>query len=173
MEDLHERWPHRWITSKAKAINSKIHRIGVVADEDIKEEEVIAVLGGIIIPTKEINEYWEKVGHIGIQINEDFFIVPSTRDEAKKKGIFNHSCLPNCGFRDTITLVAIRDIKKGEEILFDYAFCETMNNGFECECGSENCRKVIRGSDWEIKEIQKKFGKYFSPYLKLKFEEDL
>ncbi|MBT4376833.1 SET domain-containing protein-lysine N-methyltransferase [archaeon] len=169
MEDLHEQWPHRWVTSKAKAIHSKIHGIGVEAKEDIKKGENIVVFGGIVIPTTEIREYWNKVGHIGIQISDDFFIVPSTREEIDRGGVFNHSCSPNCGFNNTFTLIAILDIDAGEELTFDYAFCETTNDEFECKCDSDNCRKIIKESDWEIKNIQEKFGRYFSPYLKSKF----
>lgn len=64
------------------------------------------------------------MGHVGIQIDENFFICPTSREELKKTGVFNHSCEPNAGFRSSIVLEAIRDIKAGEEITFDYAFCE-------------------------------------------------
>jgi len=169
MEDLHKRWPHRWITPKGEAFKSKIHDIGVKAIENIKKGENIAVFGGIVVPVKEIKEYWEKIGHIGIQISEDFFIVPSTREEVERGGVFNHSCGPNCGFSNTFTLIAIKDIKIGEELVFDYAFNENVVEPFECNCKSENCRKIIKPTDWKIKEIQDKYREYFTPYVKSKF----
>jgi len=87
-------------------------------------------------------EYWKVLGHIGIQISDDFFIVPSTREEVDKGGIFNHSCNPNCGFTNTFTLIAIKDIQPGEELCFDYAFNENVIEPFECNCGSKNCREI-------------------------------
>lgn len=166
MEDLHKRWPHRWITPKAEAFKSEIHGTGVIAKENISKGENIAVFGGIVVPTKEIREYWNKIGHIGIQISDDFFIVPSTREEVDVGGVFNHSCNPNCGFSNTFTLIAMRGIKEGEELTFDYAFNENYCDDFNCSCDSENCRKIIRGDDWKIKEIQEKYLNYFSPYVK-------
>ena len=170
MEDLHNKWAHRWITPKAKAINSKIHGTGVEAIEDIKKGENIVVFGGIVVPTIEIKEYWSKIGHIGIQISDDFFIVPSTREEVDIGGVFNHSCSPNCGFNNTFTLIAMNDIKSGKELVFDYAFCETTNHEFECKCGSKNCRKIIKPTDWKLEEIQNNYLEYFSPYLKEKIK---
>jgi uncharacterized protein len=165
MEDLHETWPHRWITPKAESKESRMHGFGVFAKELIKKSENVGVFGGLVVPTNQVREYWEKVAHIGIQISDDFFIVPSTREEVEKGGVFNHACEPNCGFINTFTLIAIKEIEAGEELVFDYAFCETFMDNFECSCGSSDCRKTITGNDWKIKEIQDKYKKFFSPYL--------
>lgn len=170
MEDLHNIWAHRWINPKARLHKSKVQGLGVVAVEDISKGEKVGVLGGIVVPSSEIDEYWEKIGHIGIQIDDEFFIVPSNRKELEKTGIFNHSCKPNCGFSNQIILVAIKEIKKGEELVFDYAFNETLMEEFKCNCGSKECRKIIKPTDWKNKEIQEKYGKYFSPYLKEKIK---
>lgn len=124
------------------------------------------MLGGIIVPSSDMKDYWNRIGHIGIQIDNDFFIVPSSREELRKTGVFNHSCNPNCGFNGSIKLVSLRNIKKGEELTFDYAFCESLIREFKCNCGSKNCRKVIRSTDWKLKDLQEKYINYFSPYLK-------
>lgn len=168
MQDLHEKWPHRWLSPKAKSFNSEIEGLGVIAVSDIMKGEPVGVLGGVIVPKDEVEDYWKKMTHVGIQIDEDFFIVPTSRKELEEKGVFNHSCAPNCGFRSSITLVAMRDIQKGEELTFDYAFCESMKEGFKCNCKSENCRKKIKSDDWKKKEVQEKYGEYYSPYLKNK-----
>lgn len=165
MKDLHEIWPHRWVTEKAKAENSKIHGLGVVSMKKISKGEDVALLGGIIIPKSEIREYWEKIGHVGIQIDDNFFICPTTRTELNKKGVFNHSCDPNLGFDGSIKFIAIKDIPSREELVFDYGFNETFFDEFKCNCGAKNCRKTIKPTDWKNKDLQKKYGKYFSPYL--------
>ncbi|MBT3814442.1 SET domain-containing protein-lysine N-methyltransferase [Candidatus Woesearchaeota archaeon] len=166
MEDLHDTWPHRWLTPKAEPRNSSIHRYGIFAKEEIKKGEPINAFGGITVPKGEIKEYRKIISHAGIQVSDDFFIVPSSHEEIKEQGIFNHSCEPNVGFNSSITMVAMRDIKAGKELATDYAFMESYFESFECSCGSSNCRKTITGNDWKIKEIQEKYKEFFSPYLR-------
>ena len=135
------------------------------AIEPISKDEVVAVYGGIIVPKKDIEIYREKIGAIrGIQISEDFFICPTEQ----KRGLFNHSCKPNLGYTNTIIIVAIEDIPIGKELVLDYGMSETNFKPYTCNCGSQNCRKTIKPDDWKSKEIQKKYKKYFSPYLKSK-----
>jgi hypothetical protein len=110
------------------------------------------------------------MGHIGLQIHDDFFLVPANRKEVEEYGAPNHSCDPNIGFQGFPNIYfAIKDIKAGEEILLDYAFMESFFEPFKCKCGAPNCRKLITPDDWKIKELQEKYGEYFSPYLKEKF----
>lgn len=169
MKDLHKRWQHRWVTPKAKATKSAIDKLGVIAIKNISKEESVAVLGGVIVPKNELEEYHKSMGDVGIQVNDDFFIVPTTRNELEETGVFNHSCEPNIGLIDSITFVAIKNIKKGEELVLDYAFCESFCQAFKCGCGSPQCRKIVTPNDWKIPQLQKKYRKYFSPYLKEKF----
>jgi hypothetical protein len=171
IKDPHSKWSHRWLNKKAVARSSKIEGTGVFSNNKITFREPVGVLGGVIVHKNEIKEYWEIMGHVGIQIDDDFFIVPTTREELEMYGVFNHSCEPNCGFSNSITLVALRDIEVGEELVFDYAFCEIYQKGFDCKCGTNNCRKRITANDWKLAKIQKKHIKYFSPYLRDKISE--
>lgn len=118
--------------------------------------------------SNKIKEYWNKEGDVGIQVDDNFFIVPSSRDELEREGVINHSCNPNVGFKDQIELIAMRDIKVGEEICFDYAMSESLTEPLECKCGSADCRRVITKDDWQNKTLQKKYQGYFSPYLRAK-----
>jgi len=171
MEDLHKLWKHRWLTPKAKVSKSTIFAFGIFAVSDIANGEIIRITGGIIVPKNDIEKYHEKMDgvEVEIQIDNDFFLAPSKKDEAKETGLFNHSCGPNVGFLDTIKVIAIRDIKSGEELTMDYAFFGGAFKTFKCKCASVNCRKVITPDDWKNPELQKKYGEYFSPYLKKKF----
>lgn len=168
--DLHSRWTHRWRNPKTDSFESPIHGLGVVANADIKKGEVIMVFGGIVVQRSEIKEYRKECGHAGIQLSEDFFLVPASRDELKVQGIINHSCEPNVGFRSQVELAAIRDIKASEEIFLDYAFMETDFDSFDCGCGNSTCRGQVTPDDWKIKDLQERLGDYFSPYLKQKFQ---
>lgn len=167
--DLHNKWPHRWLTPKAKPGDSSIHRYGIFAIEDLKQGEPINVFGGIAVPRSQIKEYRAIISHAGVQVSDDFFIVPSSNEEIKEQGIFNHSCEPNVGFNSSVTMVAIRDIQSGEELVMNYAFMETDFDAFECKCGTTSCRKTIDSSTWKDAEFQSKYGKYYSPYLRDKF----
>lgn len=167
--DLHERWPHRWLTPKAKPDDSPIHRYGIFAIETIKQGEPINVFGGIAVPRFEIYEYRKLVSHAGIQVSDDFFLVPASNEEIKKQGIFNHSCEPNVGFNSSVTMVAIRDVKAGEELVMNYAFMEIDFESFKCNCGADSCRKIIDSNTWRDLDFQKQYGQYYSPYLKEKF----
>ena len=168
MEDLHNKWPHRWLNHKAEVRPSKIEGTGVFAKEKILKDEPCGVLGGVIVHRNDIKEYRSLMTQVGIQIDSDFFIVPTTREELEKQGVFNHSCEPNAGFSNSITFIAMRDIEPGEELVFDYAFCETAYDGFECHCNTRTCRHKITSEDWKLRDIQEKYSEYFSPYLRSK-----
>ncbi|KAF3337736.1 histone-lysine N-methyltransferase ASHH2-like isoform X2 [Carex littledalei] len=65
----------------------------------------------------------------------------------------NHSCDPNCRTEKWIVngevcigLFAIREIKKEEELTFDYNYVRVVGAAAKkCYCGSENCRGYIGG----------------------------
>lgn len=58
----------------------------------------------------------------------------------------NHSCNANTGYNG-LNIAALKDIVKGEELTLDYAtFLDENSASFQCNCGAENCRKVVYGS---------------------------
>lgn len=97
----------------------------------------------------------------------------------------NHSCDPNC-YTKYYTLkkkdiVAMRDIKKGEEITVDYSTgapygCDSNEaekgwRNMNCECGSKNCRKIITSNFFKLpKYLQKKYYKNLPPSVKRKYK---
>ncbi len=52
----------------------------------------------------------------------------------------NHSCEPNTKVKNKSD-VAIRNIKKGEEITSTYS--KQLTGAMECRCGSKECKKII------------------------------
>ena len=75
--------------------------------------------------------------------------------------LINHSCSNNCDYNGTglkLWVIAIKDIKKGEELTCDYGFGYDENyKQFRCKCGSQNCcGYIVRAeSRWRI---NKKFS---------------
>lgn len=74
----------------------------------------------------------------------------------------NHACEPNCEVQkwsvnglQRIALFAIRDIKPGEELTYDYNF--SLFNPHQsqvCKCESKNCRGVIGGKSQRARTIE-------------------
>ena len=71
--------------------------------------------------------------------------------------LINHSCDPNCevfGKGLKIWIYAMRDIKVGEELSYDYGFSFDKDfKNYPCKCKSKNCVGYIvrEGSRWRIK----------------------
>ncbi|HEY4509359.1 MAG TPA: SET domain-containing protein [Candidatus Paceibacterota bacterium] len=95
------------------------------------------------------------------------FEVPPDLNYISNAWYMNHSCEPNVGFNDGYDFIAIKNIKKGEELFWDYGYDEN-NSRFKmkCVCGSNNCRQIITGNDWMMLMKDKNKFKYFSPKLK-------
>ena len=67
---------------------------------------------------------------------------------------FNHSCGPNCEAQENqkgtkVYIVALRDIKKGEELTYDYGLVldgritKKRRNEYKCLCGTPECRGTM------------------------------
>lgn len=80
----------------------------------------------------------------------------------------NHSCEPNVGMKGEDKFIAMRDIEREEELTIDYSMIDDNDMKMECTCRSFNCRKVITGKDWMLKELQEKYKEYFSSFIKKK-----
>lgn len=131
----------------------------------ILKDTVIVVRGGVIYKGADREVVSHELQSYMIQIDSDFFMGPESIDTVADAEFVNHSCEPNVGFRGEVTLVAMRDIAIGEELTVDYAMSETSLQPFNCECGTESCRSVVRQTDYLLPELQKKYDGYFSPYL--------
>jgi hypothetical protein len=79
----------------------------------------------------------------------------------------NHCCQPNVGFNAADDFVAMRAIKRGEELCWDYAYAES-NPKFrmKCHCGAVGCRGVVTGKDWRRLMADTSKLRYFSPDLR-------
>jgi len=152
---------------KTEVRESPIHGRGLFAKEKIDQGEVVLVKGGHIVDRETLRrEVTPKLGPVEIQIDDNFFIVPVTADEREASMLYsNHSCDANLGMRGEITFVAMRDIKRGEELTHDWAMTDNDDYSIECKCGAPNCRKAVTGKDWQRRELQKKYAGYFSAYL--------
>ncbi len=134
----------------AQKLSEKFQGDGLFADQDYPIGEVVLdwSTGGKVVHEKEFYEDWLYYDN-AIQISEKEWIFhPITR-------YINHSCEPNCRVEDK-NFVAIKPIRKGDEVIMDYSATENSKwiGRFECLCGNQNCRKLIK-SFWMLNEEDK------------------
>lgn len=99
-----------------------------------------------------------------IQIAENHW-----KDSVSVARYVNHSCRPNAGIGGISTLVTLTSIQKGEEITFDYDMTEDSDWRMICNCGSENCRSVIRGFRHLPAGTVRRYGQWLSDWLIQKY----
>jgi SET domain-containing protein len=163
--------PLSFLSPKTLVRESSIHGRGLFAAAQIARGEVVAVKGGHIISGAMLLELRPLIGTAEIQIGDDLFICPVTREEREGSMIFsNHSCEPNIGVRGQIMFVAMRDIAAGEELTHDWAMTDNDESTTACRCGAARCRGTITGQDWRKLELQERYRGYFSDYLARKIE---
>lgn len=143
---------------------------GVFAIEPVPGGEFLILWGGKIIDYAHLRSLPEAIQRHSLQVDEDLYQVPLSAPGPAD--YVNHSCNPNAGFRGQIALVALRDIKEGEEICIDYAMCDgSPYDQFDCQCGEPNCRGRVTGEDWSRPELMARYKGYFSPYLQLRIDQ--
>jgi uncharacterized protein len=140
----------------------------IFAINPIKKGELIAVFGGVVYEWETFIHLPERERMLCLQVEDRHFLVPRPIGEGD---YVNHSCNPNAGLSGQIGLVAMRDIKIGEEVCFDYAMCDTMPyDEFECLCGAPTCRGSVGGNDWQRPELQKRYAGFFSPHVQRRID---
>lgn len=161
--------PSSYLSSKLEG-RLKADKSGnsIFAIEPIKKGELIAVFGGVVYEWEDFIHLPEREKMLCIQVEDRHFLVPRPIGEGD---YVNHSCNPNAGLSGQIGLVAMRDIKIGEEVCFDYAMSDTMAyDEFECLCNAPNCRGRVSGNDWQIPELQKRYAGFFAPHVQRKID---
>tara|TARA_Y100000590_G_scaffold190922_1_gene217284 strand:- start:827 stop:1300 length:474 start_codon:yes stop_codon:yes gene_type:complete len=149
-----------------KVKKSNIDKRGLYASKNIKAGEKIIEYKGKLISKKESqqNSKFDNSKDIYLfNINEKWDLDGAWSFNAAR--LINHSCNPNCeveGKGVRLWIVALKNIRKGKELSYDYGFsyCKEDLNNFICNCGEKNCCGYIvrEESRWRI---NKKFKKGF------------
>lgn len=155
---------HSYLNPKCEVREHPNGGCGVFACETILKGELVSLWGGTILRKEQLDPAMPRFNQRVLQVDEDLYLL--TVEEKEPNDCFNHSCDPNLGFFGQVGLIAMRDIKAGEELTFDYAMSDgSPYDEFECRCGAPNCRGRVTGNDWRLPELWKKYDGYFSPYL--------
>ncbi len=148
------------VNEYCEARPSRIHNMGLFARKDIPEGAKVIEYVGEKITKKESNrrglELEEKAKKSGggavyiFELNKRHDIDGSV--DYNYARFANHSCDPNCEtdcIRGRIWITALREIKKGEEITYDYGYdlCHFLDH--PCRCGAGNCPGyIVRQDQW-------------------------
>jgi uncharacterized protein len=135
---------------------SKIQGRGVYASRDIAEGDRIIEYTGRLITNEEADAQCDDEGmrrhHTFLFGVDDAFTVDGANGGNEARFI-NHSCEPNCesvieGRR--VFIDALRDIRAGEEIAYDYWYTtdrgyslEDLRRIYPCRCGAATCRGTL------------------------------
>jgi SET domain-containing protein len=119
---------------------SAIHGTGVFARADISAEaRVIEYIGERISKDESLRR--RQVDNFFIFIVTDEFDIDGVVDWNPARFI-NHSCEPNCEARqedERIWIIALRDIRSGEELTFNYGYDLQDYEEHPCHCGAPGC----------------------------------
>ena len=145
-----------------KIKKSNIDKRGLYAAKKIKAGSRIIAYKGKIISKKEseTNPKYDNEKPIYLfNINKKYDLDGDFKYNTAR--LINHSCNPNCevdGRGLKLWIYALRDIKKDEELSYDYGFSFDQDfKDYVCKCGAKNCAGYIvrEGSRWRIKQYAK------------------
>ena len=148
-----------------KIKKSSIDNRGLYASKNIKKDTKIIEYKGKIITIKETetNPKFDNDKAIYLfNLNKKYDLDGDFRYNTAR--LINHSCDPNCevdGVGLKLWIYSIKDIKKNEELTYDYGFSFDKDyKDFPCRCGSKKCVGFIVNSQsrWRIKKSKKKKG---------------
>jgi len=141
---------------------------GLFARERVRAGELLVVWGGEVVDGETLRSMSVDRYRLALQVEQDLYLL--TTNEGVADWV-NHSCDPNSGLQGQVVLVALRDIRPGEEITFDYAMSDGSSyDEFECDCGARTCRGHVTGADWRLPELQERYVGHFSPYLQRRID---
>jgi uncharacterized protein len=150
------------VSRRFVARRSPIHGNGVFATAPIaRGEEIIEYKGKLLTPDEADALYGDggETGHTFLfTLNEKYVIDANQRGNTARW--INHSCAPNCRAvveesasgdprRDKVKIEAIRHIKPGDELTYDYGIVldvphtARLKKLWQCLCGAPKCTGTL------------------------------
>jgi SET domain-containing protein len=140
---------------------------GLFARVAIKKGEIVYIAKGKMTHWVVKDARTSATGPNWIGVGKDVWLSPRDGNYLE---FTNHSCEPNMAIKGKVTFIALRNIKKDEELTFDYSTTEEdmlWRSPFRCACGSKHCRKIIRS----IQHLPSKTFKRYLPYIPAYFQK--
>ena len=144
------------------ARRSPIHGNGVFATAPIaRGEEIIEYKGKLLTPDEADALYGDggETGHTFLFTLNEQYVIDANQHGNTARWI-NHSCAPNCRAvveesasgdprRDKVKIEAIRHIKPGDELTYDYGIVldvphtARLKKLWQCLCGAPKCTGTL------------------------------
>ena len=137
----------------------------LIAKDDISQNEIIAEFDGKIYEAMRCTDLPKDIADHAIQFGGHKW-----KDSKGIARYINHSCEPNCGIKGLFTLVAMHDIKKGQELTWDYDMTEDSDWRMECLCNTPSCRKIIGSFSLVPDTVRQAYSGYISDWLVEKYK---
>ncbi len=116
--------------------------LGLFATQPIRKRSRIAEYKGRLLTTKQATKLESSGNRYLYEINKRWTIDGSPRSNIAR--YFNHSCNPNAESYDVkrhVFIRALRNIKPGEEIVYDYGIDYLKNVIGRANCKCSRCRR--------------------------------
>ncbi len=131
------------LDTRVRVFRSPIHGYGVLALRDFQPGEILAEVEGILYRAHELGD-----DRYCLWVDGDFYF-----DMVDQTRWINHSCDPNSEIEADLDgqggawarVIALRPIRAGEEITYDYAF--SQEHAEPCSCGVARCAGWIVDTD--------------------------
>jgi uncharacterized protein len=158
-----------WLHPVLSVRNSPVHGRGLFSTGDLSTGTVLARFGGFLYPVSARYDPTVVQPSTAAGVADFVLLAEHINGNKDQSDYINHSCSPNLGMADAITVVTIRDIRVEEELTADYAYWEAdrgyvMKN--PCNCQSSNCRGRITGEDWRLFENYDHLAQWSSPFIR-------
>lgn len=148
--------PKGW--ERVRVGRSGVHGRGLFAVRDLPKGTAVMEYKGERVPKKEGNRrtdaQWAKGRVYMFELSRRVDLDGSVRSNLAR--LANFSCQPNCESENEdglhIWIKALRDIRAGEEITYDYNF-PFIEPPPVCRCGAKKCRGYIVGED-NVKDLE-------------------
>jgi SET domain-containing protein len=136
---------------------SRIHGRGIYAGRALKKGERVIEYKGEVISAREADR---RPPSDPDDDSHTFFFSVSDGKRVIDGAVggnaarwINHACVPNCEGEETdegrVFIVALRDIRAGEELLYDYSLTiddrltPKLKQQYRCLCGAKTCRGTM------------------------------
>lgn len=148
------------VIGKVEFTGSKIHGMGGFAGAKIRKgEQIIEYVGEKMDKKESERRCIEEDNRYVFEIDDEHDIDGNV--DWNPARWFNHSCDPNAEtdiIDGHVYISALRKIKSGEEITYNYNFDLEEYDGYPCNCGKKRCIGYILDEEYwpKLKKLEKK-----------------